>query len=393
MYHILHFWAIKSPSCVTRITNNDDLHHTPPLHHPFHDTIAHSKYVSHLTSPPLTPSADSPTVAIKEGASSFSVPLTYALLIRKGVMKKSLIIVGLMIGLLILVGAKYDYLLEMGDKTVKADECAKCHKTIHKEWSQSYHAKAYVNDPFKQSTKDYQEQACLPCHASQEIAEENALKLRPVHTEEGINCTTCHLRNNMIYGPYKLVAKHPSEQDEAMLTAEFCAGCHMPTYQEWQVSGSQKQCQECHMPRVERKSVQGFPIAALVPKRMVGQHIQMYEELLKGAASITGEITAGSIKISLTNKAADHNMPTGKYGDYRIVLTTTVEDPEGKEVFTQQEVFATQKNTGIPFQKTVLFEYPVSLDTGKASATLTYQVPGRPPVSMATWSAPLGGGN
>jgi hypothetical protein len=307
-------------------------------------------------------------------------------------MKKSLIIVGLIVGLLVLVGAKYDYLLEMGDKTVKASECNQCHKTIYSEWSQSYHAKAYVNDPFKQATKDYQDQACLPCHAAQEIADETALKLKPVHVDEGINCTTCHLRNNMIFGPYKLVAKHPSEQDESMIKSPFCTGCHVPTYQEWQASGSQKQCQECHMPRVERKAVDGFPIAALVPKRMIGQHIQMYEELLKGAASITGEIGTGSITISLTNKAADHNMPTGKYGDYRIVLTTTVSDPEGKTVFTKQEIFSTQKNTGIPFRKTVVFEYPVSLKTGKASATLTYQVPGRPERVMASWSAPVGGG-
>jgi nitrate/TMAO reductase-like tetraheme cytochrome c subunit len=307
-------------------------------------------------------------------------------------MKKILIMCGLMIGLLALVGAKYDYLLEMGEKTVKSSECNECHKAIYEEWSQSYHAKAYVNDPFKQATKDYQEQACLACHAAQEMAEAKALTLRPVHKEEGINCTTCHLRNNMIYGPYKLVAKHPSEQDESMINATFCAGCHMPTYQEWQASGSQKQCQECHMPRVERKSVQGFPLSSLVPKRMVGQHIQMYEELLKGAASVTGKIGAGSITISLTNKAADHNMPTGKYGDYRIVLATTVSDPKGNEAFTKQEVFSTQKKTGIPFQKTVVFEYPVSLEAGKVSATLTYQVQGRPDRVMATWSTPVGGG-
>jgi hypothetical protein len=76
----------------------------------------------------------------------------------------------------------------------------------------------------------------------------------------------------------------------------------------------------------------------------------------------------------------------GKYGDYRIVLTTIEADPGDKAVFTKQEVFSTQKNTGISFQKTMVFEYPVSLKAGKVSATLTYQVPGRPPVSMATWS-------
>jgi hypothetical protein len=40
----------------------------------------------------------------------------------------------------------------------------------------------------------------------------------------------------------------------------------------------------------------------------------------------------------------------------------------------------------------MVFEYPLSLKAGKVSATLTYQVPGRPPVSMATWSADMEGG-
>ena len=310
-------------------------------------------------------------------------------------MKKGLIIIGLMIGVLVLVGAKYDYLLEMGDKTVKSSECNECHKTIYEEWSKSFHAKAYVNDPFKQGTNDYQKETCIPCHAAQGIAAEETLKLRPVHVEEGINCTTCHLRNNMIYGPYKLVAKHPAEQDESMLKSEFCAGCHMPTYREWQASNSQKQCQECHMPRMERKSVQGFPLSALVPKRMVGQHIQMYEELLQGAASLTGEIKQGAIRISLTNKASAHKMPTGKYGDYRIVLTTTVVDDADETVFSKQEIFSTLRGSGIPFQKTVAFEYPLKLAGGKgytATATLTYQMEERPDRAMATWSAPVGGG-
>ena len=146
------------------------------------------------------------------------------------------------------------------------------------------------------------------------------------------------------------------------------------------------------MPRVERKSVQGFPLSALVPKRLVGQHTQIFEALLQKAASISGEIGAGSIKIFVINKAADHNMPTGQYGDYRIVLTTTVSDSENKTVSSNQEIFSTQKKTGVPFQKTVVYQYPLSLEAGKVSASLTYQVQGRPDRVMATWSAPIGGG-
>jgi hypothetical protein len=79
-------------------------------------------------------------------------------------MKKTLIVSGLFLAFLVLVAAKYDYILEMGGKTVKSSECKKCHKGIYGEWSQNYHAKAYINEQFKRASKDYRVQVCcLPC--------------------------------------------------------------------------------------------------------------------------------------------------------------------------------------------------------------------------------------
>jgi hypothetical protein len=311
---------------------------------------------------------------------------------KEGPMRKTLVILGLILVSLFLVAAKYDYLLEMGEKTVKSSECNECHKLIYEEWSKDFHSKAFVNDPFKKGTKNYGAEDCISCHAAQEIADEKNLKTRPVHKEEGINCTTCHLKNNMIYGPYKLTAKHKSEQDESMLKSEFCGGCHMPTFQEWQASGSKKTCQECHMPRVERKVVQGFPISMFVPNRMVGQHTQSYEKLLKEAALITGETGKGSVKISLTNRAGGHNMPTGKYGDYRFVLNTQVKDADGKTIFSKEEIFSTFKKNGVPPQKIIAFEYPVSFETGKrykVNSNLLYQAEGRPEQLIASWNGEI----
>ena len=305
---------------------------------------------------------------------------------------KPWIFLGLIFLSLFLVAAKYDYLLEVGEKTVKSAECKECHKLIYEEWSKDFHAKAYMNDPFKQGSKNYASTECIACHTAQEIAEEKNLKTRPVHKEEGINCTTCHLRNHMIYGTYKLTAKHKSEQDESMMKSEFCAGCHMPTFQEWQASGSKKTCQECHMPRAEGKAVQGFLLSIVVPKRMIGQHLMSFEKLLKEAAQITGETVKGSVKISLTNRASGHNMPTGKYGDYRIVLQTQVKEPEGKTIFSKEEVFSTLKKNGIPPQKTVTFDYSFSFETGKrykVSSTLLYQVEGRPEQLIASWNGEI----
>jgi len=305
-------------------------------------------------------------------------------------MKKIVIIAGLVFGLVVLVGAAYDYLLEMGDKTPQSSECKKCHATIYEEWSKNFHAKAWVNDQFKNASNTYSKKECLACHTAQQLAAEKDLAIRPVYKEEGVNCTTCHLRNNMIYGPYKLVAKHKAEQDVSMLQSAFCSVCHMPTYQEWQGGDAQKQCQDCHMPRVERKLVQAFPISSLVPKRMVGQHLQMYEGVFQGAASITGQKGTGTVTISLTNMGAGHNMPTGKYGDYRLVLQTTALSSGGKEVLSKEEVFSSQKGNGVPFKKTVKYEYPIQPGVGKdykVKATLVYQRAGRPDVAVASWNA------
>jgi len=310
--------------------------------------------------------------------------------------KKTWVFFGLILFSLFLVAAKYDYLLEMGDKTVKASECDKCHKIIYEEWSKDAHSKAYTSDAFKKASKNYEMQECVSCHAPQQNADEKNLKTRPVHKDDGVSCTSCHLRNNMIYGPYKLEAKHKSDQDESFLKSEFCAGCHTPTFQEWQASGSKKTCQECHMPRVEREVVQmGFFYSLILSKRMVGRHYLDDEQLFKDAARITGEIGNGTVKMSFTNRAGGHNMPTGKYGDYRIVLHTQVRDAEGNTVFAKDEIFSNLQKNGIAPQKTVTFEHPISVATGKryrVNSNLIYRVEGRPEFQVASWSGEIEGG-
>ena len=88
-------------------------------------------------------------------------------------------------------------------------------------------------------------------------------------------------------------------------------------------------------------------------------------------------------------------MPTGKYGDYRIVLNTQVKDLDGKTIFSKEEVFSTPKKNGVPPQKTVAFEYPISFETGKrykVNSTLLYQVEGRPEQSVVSWNTEIEGG-
>mgnify|MGYP001598022464 CR=1 FL=1 len=95
-------------------------------------------------------------------------------------MKKSLVILGLVTASLLLVAAKYDHLLETAEKTVKSSECNECHKQIYEEWSKNFHARAYVNDPFKKASKNYGEEECVLCHAAQDIQDEKNLKARTI---------------------------------------------------------------------------------------------------------------------------------------------------------------------------------------------------------------------
>jgi predicted transcriptional regulator len=87
-------------------------------------------------------------------------------------------------------------------------------------------------------------------------------------------------------------------------------------------------------------------------------------------------------------------MPTGKYGDYRIVLNTQVKDADGKTIFAKEEILSTLKKNGVPPQKTILFEYPISFEMGKrykVNSNLLYQVEGRTDQPMANWNAEFEG--
>jgi mRNA-degrading endonuclease RelE of RelBE toxin-antitoxin system len=128
---------------------------------------------------------------------------------------------------------------------------------------------------------------------------------------------------------------------------------------------------------------------------MVGRHYLDHEQLFKDAARITGEAGKGAVKLSVTNRAGGHNMPTGKYGDYRIVLSTQVKDEDGKIVFTKDEIFSNLQKTGITPQKTLTFEYPISVVTGKrcrVNSNLIYRVEGKPEFQVASWNGEIEGG-
>jgi predicted transcriptional regulator len=65
---------------------------------------------------------------------------------------------------------------------------------------------------------------------------------------------------------------------------------------------------------------------------------------------------------------------------------------DGKTIFTKEEIFPTLKKNGVPPQKTVVFEYPITFETGKrykVNSNLLYQVEGRSDQLIASWNGEI----
>jgi predicted transcriptional regulator len=72
-----------------------------------------------------------------------------------------------------------------------------------------------------------------------------------------------------------------------------------------------------------------------------------------------------------------------------------VKESDGKTIFSKEEIFSTLKKNGVPPQKAVTSEYPISLETGKrykVNSSLLYKMDGRPDQSVASWNGEIEGG-
>lgn len=177
--------------------------------------------------------------------------------------------------------------------SLKAEDCGVCHSEIYQEWQTSLHSKAFI-DPFFTAylKKDKGDPTYLVCHTpllnqspvilSSESVDYpdtwGALKsianpdFDPELQKEGVTCAACHLKDGIIYGPYKkgsLDAPHPVAYDEKFLKKSLCQQCHEVPSKDfslmnegvcstgmesnsglWSAKGFV--CQDCHMSPVTR---------------------------------------------------------------------------------------------------------------------------------------------
>ena len=243
-----------------------------------------------------------------------------------------------------------------GLTSLSAKQCGACHQKHYEEWKLSTHAHAWTDLQFQaELKKESSPYLCINCHIPLQNQQEHIVTgliegdiYQPVKEknphfdrelqQEGINCASCHVRNNAIIGPTGTAkAPHKTIKDTLFLSEQLCISCHnanavvtptlactFETGDEWKAGPyfGQKNCISCHMEEIRREIVPGFgerlshlhyfagsgiPKFDTVETKMLNG-LAFYPSTLEKSYAINDEITY-SLKVK--NEFAGHKVPTG----------------------------------------------------------------------------------
>ena len=265
-----------------------------------------------------------------------------------------------------------------------AEECAKCHPSIYKYWSESSHAKAVQSELFPQSLQRAlaispdakgTKKECLACHAPTTQVTGD-LELSQTVSRQGVTCDFCHTVKDVDLsrgwppfqldpgpvkrGPFAYSKPFKGHQAEysALHRAKplLCAGCHeftnanglrvLTTYSEWKespYSGRGVSCQDCHMALVPGSKVKEGMEQSATGARVVNLHrlvggtsqgqLNRGVDLKFDSVSVTG--TSASVRVIVSNSGAGHRIPGGLPTKSLVLVVSAAGD--GGPLGTPQE--------------------------------------------------------
>jgi hypothetical protein len=274
-----------------------------------------------------------------------------------------------------------------------------CHGTLSTQWSESMHERALYDPVFQSKVADAERlagpelaAACLRCHSPIGNILRDPKGAKYLEAAEGVTCMFCHqvVGNTGTHGNTSQLivadltrraqhenpdAPHAAASSAYYKTSEFCGDCHDvrhpgnglqldATYSEWKASSyakQGKQCQDCHM-----SMVPGVPgpspgrAAPLGPIRhdmyqmtFIGANVgqgppEAAVALLQSAASLKiaapSVVTPGSetsITVTVTNKGAGHDLPTGVTEERQMVLSVYAVNNAGNRTKIAERHFGT----------------------------------------------------
>jgi hypothetical protein len=209
--------------------------------------------------------------------------------------------------------------IPVAQRSVQA--CAKCHPKQLAEWQHSRHSRAWTNALFQREYKQQPLNWCVHCHAPLQSQFAQVQAHGGPLADEGVSCAVCHLRGGKLLARTRHAdSPHDTVASADFGSAEFCAGCHQFNFplfaSNGQVSGysafpmqdtvaqfqrgpyylqGKGRCGDCH---AQSPAGHTFP----------GAHDP---QQLKQALSYSLCRTGSGLQLTLTNRGAGHNVPTG----------------------------------------------------------------------------------
>jgi len=240
--------------------------------------------------------------------------------------------------------------------SLSAEHCGSCHPQHYEEWKYSTHSHAWTDLQFQaELKKESSPYLCINCHIPlqnqqeyivsglidgdiyQPVREKNPQFDRKLQ-QEGINCASCHVRNNTIIATsISGKAPHLTLKDTLFLSEKLCISCHnaiavvtpslvcsFETGDEWK-SGpyfEEKNCISCHMELTMREISPGFGERISHLHYVAGSGIPKFDtvetKILNGLSFFPSSLEDSYFineemvfDLKVKNELAGHNVPTG----------------------------------------------------------------------------------
>jgi len=281
--------------------------------------------------------------------------------------------------------------------TLRAEECAGCHRAFYDEWRTTIHSRAWTEPYFQVDFRfDGAQQICKNCHTPLDRQQEELVlgfrdrdKWQPILApnpafdralqHEGVTCAACHYRAGKILGVRGGPAPHPVERLDD--PNQICLRCHVVGGERWdtfyrlppcgtvaeigaaassdpaaqparsrppfsasgEIAVSEVAalgCVQCHMPLVERPVADGGAPQPVRRHLWRGGHDP---EVVKRALTVdlveTPADSSGKrvFALTLTNTGAAHYVPTGT-PDRHLTVRLRLLDAAGTVIDEEEHV-------------------------------------------------------
>ena len=130
--------------------------------------------------------------------------------------------------------------VEAETRPMTSADCTACHPVIAEEVARSWHGQAYTDPEVLALTRNFQDEACVSCHAPAPVFQAGVgerVFARRERREDGVDCISCHQMPDGRVAGTRGLSDAPCRPalEPRLAKVVFCAGCHNQhwTVDEW----------------------------------------------------------------------------------------------------------------------------------------------------------------